>query len=735
MTRPKFLRPPSCFAPEPTRPLHYWVMLDGEGTTEGEPRAHSQSNLNTVITGTRHRYISMSWRRADHHGDHIVDLNGLSTKDCLGFILSIPEAAKIASYGFGYDLSKILEDLPPELLFLLTHPDKRAYKCAGGKRKGYRPVIWEGFALDLFNTKFRVGRAELIELPGQNPRYKMTNPRIIHDLSKFYQAKFVTACKNWDVGTPKERDTMRAMKADRRNLIRYSQQEILDYSNKECVWGAELAQKLDDACEEIGVELRGQYFGAGSIAKALMREWGIKQYMGVLPAEVACVARIAFFGGRFEISRRGKVEQPVHDWDISSAYPYQIFKLPCMACGTWTKTTDLERVKNAQAALVNYKMNPWKGKLPPWGPFPFRDADGTIPFPIESGGGWVHKDEFLVGMKLWPNVRFRGAWVYETSCGHHPFAKVRDVYLERLRIGKEGPGIVLKLGTNAIAGSIMQVIGTRPYHCPVWSGMITSGTRAQLLEMLGQHEKWSDVIMMATDGLWGLAEVTAPKPDETGTDIEVTETKTGKKTRKPLGGWEHDVFESGVFMARPGIYFPLGMADVPTEETEHDDGKLKDLKARGIGIRTLYQHRDALMVHYYASWFGACEPYIIGDENPIQVIQTRSVPQGVERFVGLKSGVIRNVQKDETGAMTGETFRKRDVYGLWTLQKRKIDFRALPKRNEGDGTFLEVRRMPLTQTSEEYDKMKSRMTLEDILAGVTELGHFDDEQDDFPDGG
>lgn len=711
-----------------SRSKHYWVGIDGEGITEGEPRLYNRS---TAITGSTHRYISMSYWTADGKiGDQIENRQGLSTKECLNFILSISESAKIAAYGFGYDLSKILEDLPPELLYLLTHPDKHSYKCAGG-RSNFRPVIWEGFALDLFNSRFKVGRAEIKDGKIYGREY-----RIVHDLAKFYQAKFVSACQNWDVGNAVERNTMRAMKADRRNLIRYTQQEILDYSNKECQWLAELAEKLDDACEQTGANLRGQYFGAGSIAKALMREWNIKEQIGELPAEVKCIARIAFFGGRFEISRRGKVKQPVHDWDISSAYPYQIFQLPCLKCGKWRKTRDEEEVKSAQVALVNYSLRPWKSKnLPPWGPFPFRDADGTIPFPIESGGGWVHRSEYLIGQKLFPNVRFIGAWVYHSNCSHRPFEKVREVYLERLRIGKEGPGIVLKLGTNAIAGSIMQVIGTRPYHCPVWAGMITSGTRAQLLEMLGQHEKWSDVIMMATDGLWGISEVTAPKPLETGTDVEVIEEKTGKRIRKPLGGWEHDVFSSGVFMARPGIYFPLDMAELSAdEENEADEKKIKDLKARGIGIRTLYKHRETLMAHYERAFFGQCDPYIIGDENPLEVIRTRSVPQGVERFVGMKSGVIRNVKKDEEGRMIGETYRKRDVYGLWTLQHRQIDFRARPKRDEGDGTNLEVRRMPLTQKSEEYDKMKSKMTIEDILAGVTELGHFDDEQDDWGEG-
>lgn len=681
-------------------------------------------NEGTAVTGVSHKYISMSWRTSEGQGDQIEDREGLSTKACLGFILSIPENCKIGAYGFGYDLTKLLEDLPAELLYLLTHPTRREYRIKGG-RFAHRPVFWKGFAIDLFNTRLKVGQARIKETH-RGPHLQGYNYRVVHDLSKFYQAKFVTACKNWDVGTPKARDTMRGMKSDRRNLIKYSQEEILDYSNKECEWLAELAQKLDGACLDVGAQLRGQYFGAGSIAKALMRSWGIKEQIAKLPPVVAQTALFAFFGGRFELSRRGSIPGIIHDWDISAAYPYEIFRLPCLLCGQWSKTTDLDRVKTSQCALVRYTLRKWKGALPPWGPFPFRDIDGSIPFPVESGGGWLHKEEFLQGLSMWPNVNFVGAWIYESKCGHRPFEKIRDAYLERLRIGKEGAGIVLKLGTNAIAGSIMQTVGTRPYHCPIWAGLITSGTRCGLLKGLAAHEKWSDVLMMATDGMWSLKDTPMPKPEETGTDIEVIEDKTGKRIRKPLGGWEHDTFPNGVFMARPGIYFPLGMGELASvEENETDDVKLKDLKARGIGIRTLYLHRNPLMAHYEKT--KGKEPYIIGDAEPLEVIKTRVAPQGVERFCGLKSGILRGINKEDGK----EVYRKRSVYGLWTLQDRKVDFKALPKRNEGDGSILEVRRLPLRQISGQYDKMKSKVALDDALNGATEIGFFDDEQDDW----
>lgn len=694
----------------------YWVGLDGEGETVGEPWALDHETLACIITGERHLYTSISWRDAAGNGRTITNPAGLSTLECLEFIVSIPEHAKIMAYGFGYDLTKILEDLTDDDLYKLSHPSTRKSVVKGKER--FVPIFWNGFFIDLFNTRFRVARAKLTKRGELVP----DKWRVVFDISKFYQCPFVTACERWDIGTKEERAEMRRMKDDRRNLGRYTQEQILAYNSKECEWGAELAQKLDDAHTAIGIKLGSQYYGAGSTAKALMKKWGVRAYIPgqgdnpELPKEVELAAAYAFFGGRFEISRRGKVEFPVYDLDIASAYPYQIAFLPCLVCGKWTSTRDIERVKESQAALVRYSLAPLKGGRPVWGPFPFRDKDGTIPFPVESAGGWVYKDEFLAGARIFPNVVMHEALVYETKCKHRPFEKIPSIYLERLRIGKEGAGIVLKLGTNAVAGSIMQTVGERKYYNAVLAGMITSGTRAQNLELMGLYERLEDLIMIATDGQWGLRCPDLPQPRDTGTDIEVVEKGTGKITRKPLGSWEKEIFPEGVFMARPGIYFPLGIKD---------EKGMKDLKARGIGVRTLYEHREKLM-KWYEETGGF--PYQIFDKDPFRTIVEKSKPEGIERFIGLRGGILTTQISDPIDGHQDWIAHRRSVYGLWSLQRRQISFESRPKRDEGDGHHLATRSMPNGQFSCAYERGK--FALEDLSKEV-DFGDWDDDQPDF----
>ena len=671
----------------------YWIGLDGEGVTVGEPwHPPGSSSRQRLFTGTRHIYRTMSYSSAEGPGVSEIHPEGFTTAQALEFILRIPKRARIAAYGFGYDLTMILRDLPAEALHRLTHPERRKKVKKKGQKLfvSFRPVYFfphgtkNGYRLDWLKNRFSVSRAGRDYLRLSRDK-KRTIRRVVWDKVQFYQMTFVKACALWNVGTPESRAEMQAMKDDRRNLSAYDDKQILTYSERECAYLAELSEKLDDACESLSppLSLAGQYHGAGSIASALLKRWKIVDPpLPELSPEVHRAAQLAFFGGRFELSRRGIVKARIHDYDISSAYPYQIRHLPCMRCGTWSLTGDLERARASKAALVNYGLSRWRGKIPPWGPFPFRVKDGSIPYPIESGGGWLHKEEFLVGREMWPNVRFLKAWVYETSCSHEPFAAISDVYRDRIRLGKDGPGIVLKLGTNGCAGKMMQTIGAAQFFHPVYAGMITSGTRAELLRLLARHEHWSDVLMFATDGVWSLSEVTPPAPRDTGT----------ADTGKPLGAWEHQEFPNGCFLARPGIYFPLGLSSL--EEA-------KEVKARGLSVKKLWGHRAAMISAFLAGE----EKYLLEDPDPYEALRTKRPHMALDRFTGIRGGITRRLSPESPPEDPEYLYEKSPSFALWSLEGRRVSFAPLPKRTLAKGA-LQVRRMPCTEESLPYEKGK-----------------------------
>jgi hypothetical protein len=216
------------------------------------------------------------------------------------------------------------------------------------------------------------------------------------------------------------------------------------------------------------------------------------------------------------------------------------------------------------------------------------------------------------------------AWLYHTDCSCQPFKEVPRYYLERLKLGKDAKGLVLKLGLNSIYGKLAQSKGLNPpFQNWVWAGNITSGCRGQLISALTD-----DIIMLATDGVFSRSPLKLAAPKDTGTS----------SASKPLGGWEEKVYDRGMFVMRPGIYFPLD----PT------DDELKSVKARGLGKAVLY-----------TQWRRMVEAW--EKKEPILTIE------GITRFCGAKSSISKAINRSEN-------------YGEWVPYSIDVTFNPHPKR-------------------------------------------------------
>ena len=61
----------------------------------------------------------------------------------------------------------------------------------------------------------------------------------------------------------------------------------------------------------------------------------------------------AYFGGRSDLLKQGNHLKPVHEYDISSAYPAQIVQLPDMTNGRWEKVLNPTREQVESANMVS----------------------------------------------------------------------------------------------------------------------------------------------------------------------------------------------------------------------------------------------------------------------------------------------------------------------------------------------------------------------------------------------
>ncbi len=605
----------------------------------------------------------------------------LTTKQGLDFLLTLPRRTLVVAYAFNYDLTKILTDIDNNSLRLLFNEKSRAYRDVDGKIR-YATVKWRGYRLDYMNRRFTVAKG--------------SQRTTVWDVWRFFQGKFTKALTDWKVGSQAEIDEIERMKDQRSFFDKLSSLEVQEYCKSECRKLAQLARALIDAHEDAGLRLKS-YYGSGSTSSALLNKLEIKQWLKPPLEAMRLPIAMAFFGGRFENSMVGPIERKVYNYDISSAYPYQITFLPCLLHGKWYHETNprIESIESASLALIHWHLHPSDHRTA-WGPFPVRSEEGTITFPKAASGGWCWKAEYLSGQRLFPNVTSSQAWLYRTSCDCQPFKDIPYYYIERCKLGKGGKGDVFKSGPNGVYGKLAQSKGINPpFQSWIYAGNITSGTRAQLLDAFERGDDLWHILMFATDSVSSLQPLNLPAPRFTGTDI----------TGKPLGGWECKEFPSGVFCVRPGIWFPLN----PTSD------ELKEVRARGLGKKVMYENIDRIQETWQRSKTN--KPIIITGRHKDDCLCGKC-PEGLTRFVGAKSAI-------SFGKKSGA--KRSADYGEWVAHTIQVSFSPKPKRE----TILSDYRLKVWDYISEHSVPYDSAIQDPEVVGIDEFKKLIEEQPDL----
>lgn len=661
-----------------------------------------------------YRYLAASTSDGTVLGE-LFDEDGIKTGAAINFFAELPKYDDegvpylgIFGYGFGYDLTKILERLKNKSIYDLFHSDDLKPKAVVGSCS----LMLIGKCLELMDKSAAKGE-------------KKTK---IWDILKGFQSTFVKALKDWGVGTKAEWDRIEAMKKKRGTFAEESWEEVTGYCKDECRLLAQLVETYIRAHIDAGIDLRGKYHGAGSTSDAflmLMNALDKRCTREVRALDLDAFSQTksafsrAFFGGRAEISTIGYVRAPAWTSDIASAYPHVLFDLPCVRHGKWRKVSGrgLKRaLKTAKVAVVHFRIpmlddrmagsdvdRPELARLSeqvkpkrkkkqepeeepvaeidrsiheralmtgifadasnvPWGPLPYRTDKGSIVFPASHPGGWAWLPEFQAAERLYPGVEAMEAWVLRGACQcDRPYQAIGQYYLLRIEWGKEGRGKVLKLGYNGCYGKFAQVIGKNPkYACRVVAGHITGTTRGRLFEgIMSAKDPWS-VRYAATDGLISTEHLNPPNPPE---------NDTAKHTKKWLGSWEVDEVlwedkETGekhredLFVVQPGFYFSLV--------------KKGRAKTRGTPLDVIYSFRDQILEQW--------------EKQP-----TRK-PKGLPKqptFHGCKSSIRPPTEQEKA---KGKAAYKRDpLYGRWTETDRRVNYVVNPKRSslidQGDRSY------------------------------------------------
>lgn len=470
-----------------------FIAIDGEAFTQNG----------------RHWYTML----AASTGDYIYKPDGLSTFDCVDFLLKLKKKTrgyKYIGFAFNYDVNMIIGDLSEGELLTLWRSGSVTIRLDDGA---------------MYRLEWLPGKSFLI--------IRMYDKLAIEicDSFGFFQSSFVKALEAWQVPDPD--GAIARMKGERSNFGPDDWEEVLAYCLSECKLLVELMLRLESALHQANLR-PSKWNGAGAVAAALLQREQVHKHKvddESFPEAVTDAIMRAYFGGRVEVFLQGHMEN-VTNYDIRSAYPFEALHLPSLH-GKWKQESSYNNHPFA-LWLIRWNVPAEKYVMP----FPYRQRK-QITYP-SSGLGWYHAKEVLNAMRYYSEyLEVLDGWTFHPVFIHErPFSFIRPVFAERAEAKRKGLASekALKLGLNSLYGKTAQGVGYKgkvpKFRSFFWAGMITAGTRGRLLDLACQAPQYC--VSVATDGI-----VFTKDPDFAISD--------------ELGGLEKTSW-SDFFIAQPGIY-------------------------------------------------------------------------------------------------------------------------------------------------------------------------------------
>jgi len=337
--------------------------------------------------------------------------------------------------------------------------------------------------------------------------------------------------------------------SDNRNKIR-------DYCIKDCILTRELAIHWVKLFHEIFEFYPSHWISSGYLAEKVLINRGINiARYDEIPESVQELAWKSFFGGRIELVQRGNNPHTCI-YDINSAFPYAITKIPELTKGEWVNSTTLQ--KNCVLGFFKIKANiPITKHI---APFPF-GVRGKIIYPVGEFETFVTLAE-LQSCENDSWYKIINSWQYCDDDPYYPFEiPISEWYNQRLELKEKNDPreLPIKIILNSIYGKTGQTIHNRMGNLfnPVIFSSITGMARAQLYDFIIKQGIEEDIVMMYTDS--------------------VTTTKKLDIESKELGGFSFD-FEGSMYSLQNGFYSKngewvrsRGIGQIGNDTIEHKD--------------------------------------------------------------------------------------------------------------------------------------------------------------------
>ena len=482
-------------------------------------------------------------------GQSITNLNGLTTNEALTFLCSNTPTSKqaiLTVYGSTYDFNELLSSATLEQLETIY---KSTYKSKPTPVGLYKVKLARGQSLTVYDLFDEI--------------------RTINDVYNFFQVPLKNAVNEY-------------LNKDVRGGSAYHKAVTLDNFNtatkqlrNELAATVELMNEFRRRLDKVNLRPR-VWSGAGSITTNLFERHKVKETMREHEPDVARAARYAYAGGRFELVRYGSVtNKKTFAYDINSAYPEGLTKLPVLAGGRWHHIAG--DPGNTDYGLYKIKITTNKRHYYPT-PLFARATDGSISYP-NNLEGWYWAPEIAV-VREWAKLtgatyEIDQAYIFEPATDNKPFAWIEPLYEQRRHLKEinDEAEVGLKLALNSAYGKLAQQVGWIPadengseeltpsYHQLDWAGYVTSYTRAKLFA--ASLECYWAVIAYETDAVY------------------MSEELTGIIIGEGLGEWKETIYLEMTYL-NSGIYTGI-------KENGEIVFKLRGVQAGTVDIETMLE--------------------------------------------------------------------------------------------------------------------------------------------------
>ncbi len=406
------------------------------------------------------------------------------------------------------------------------------------------------------NLSFSFGKYKISYIPDRC--LKITHGHksaIFYDIAQFYHTSLADAYRN-NIG--KLDPEYLSMKEKRKQFSKWfyhnNRNKVREYCIQDCKFTKLLAEHWVKLFHSAFGFYPSRWISSGYLAEKVLINNGIMiPKFAEIPFEVSKLAMRSYFGGRFEILKRGFIGT-AHLYDINSAYPYAITKIPDLAKGKWIQRKSIH--PDARLGFFRILADIPDTKYVP--PFPFR-VNGIVIFP----SGQFETYCTLAELQACDNPKFYkilDSWQFVPSSESYPYEDfIEKLYQKRLELKKNNDPMQMpiKIILNSIYGKTGQKIKGRIGNLfnPVIFSFITGFARAQLYRFVMENNIEREIVAFATDS--------------------ICTTKKLNFDSDKLGEFSHDASANDVFYLQNGFYRfngkwkQRGLGKLKGKEIEH----------------------------------------------------------------------------------------------------------------------------------------------------------------------